>query len=56
VGVEAPLFGETIQTADNIDNNVYPRLLAVAERSWSEAPWEKLSGENPPGLQEDFDL
>ena len=56
VGLEAPLFGETISEDDHVDNNAWPRLLAVAERAWNEAPWEKLNGSNPTGLAEDFQL
>lgn len=55
VGVEAPLFGETILNQDHMDNNAWPRLLAVAERGWNEGDWEQYNGTNPAGLQEDFD-
>ncbi|XP_067928244.1 beta-hexosaminidase-like [Watersipora subatra] len=55
VGIEAPLFGETIQSQEHIDNNAWPRLMAVAERAWCEADWEELDGANPKGLQTDFD-
>ena len=54
VGVEGALFGETISTDDHIDNNAWPRLLAIAERAWNEAPWEGLDGPKPEGMEEDF--
>ena len=59
VGVEGALFGESIQSRDLLDNNVWPRLLAIAERGWNEGEWEKYNGSNPLGnklLQRDFDL
>ena len=57
VGVEAPMFGETIRNNDHIDNNAWPRLLAIAERGWVEADWEKYNGSNALGLlQRDFDF
>jgi hexosaminidase len=35
IGVEAPLFGETIVNLANIEYLTYPRLPAVAEIAWS---------------------
>jgi hexosaminidase len=35
LGVEAPLWTETVSTADEIDYLVFPRLPAVAELAWS---------------------
>ena len=29
-----------VRTADQFDCMIYPRLLALAERAWHEAPWE----------------
>jgi hexosaminidase len=37
LGVEAPLWSETIVTLDNIEFMAFPRLPAVAELGWS--PW-----------------
>jgi len=36
LGVECPLWTETIETADDIDYMVYPRLLGYAEIGWTE--------------------
>lgn len=35
IGVEAPTWGETVVTMDNVDYMVFPRLLASAEIGWS---------------------
>ncbi|MCX8068614.1 MAG: beta-N-acetylhexosaminidase [Anaerolineae bacterium] len=35
LGVEAPLWTETIQTQDDMDWMVFPRLIGVAEIGWS---------------------
>ena len=37
VGVEAPLWSETIDTRAGLDHLVFPRLLGVAEIGWSPA-------------------
>lgn len=36
LGVEAPLWTETIRTMDDIEYMVYPRLVGVAEIGWSQ--------------------
>ncbi|MCK6066641.1 MULTISPECIES: beta-N-acetylhexosaminidase [Microbacterium] len=38
LGVEAPLWTETVRTPADIDALVFPRLAAVAEIGWSPAP------------------
>ncbi|MFE6734932.1 family 20 glycosylhydrolase [Microbacterium sp. NPDC057650] len=40
LGVEAPLWTETVQTEGEIDAMFFPRLLAVAERGWAVEPAE----------------
>jgi hexosaminidase len=37
LGVEAPLWTETIVTSDNVEYMAFPRLPAIAELGWS--PW-----------------
>ena len=44
VGVEAPLWGETIDSRADIDYLLFPRITAVAELGWS--PAEKRSWED----------
>ena len=44
------LFCETIRTSENMDNMIFPRLLALAERAWHTAEFE-----NGPGNEEVFD-
>jgi len=38
LGVEAPLWTETVETIDEVEEMVFPRLAAVAEVGWSLAP------------------
>ncbi|MHA4836176.1 family 20 glycosylhydrolase [Sphingopyxis sp. MSC1_008] len=38
-GVQAQLWSETIRTDAQVDYMLFPRLLALAERGWSPAPW-----------------
>ncbi|WP_198169805.1 family 20 glycosylhydrolase [Agromyces laixinhei] len=38
LGVEAPLWTETVLTIDDVEFMVFPRLAAVAEIGWSAAP------------------
>lgn len=54
VGGQAVLFSEIVRTKEDLDNAIWPRLLAVAERLWHEAEWESLPGETPEGQQEDY--
>ncbi|WP_170208858.1 beta-N-acetylhexosaminidase [Micromonospora pisi] len=45
LGVEAPLWTETIRTVPEIEYMTFPRLVAVAELGWSTAPardWESF--------------
>ncbi len=35
LGVEAPLWTETIRTPEDIDRMAFPRLAAAAEAAWS---------------------
>ncbi|WP_167131200.1 beta-N-acetylhexosaminidase [Paramicrobacterium chengjingii] len=37
LGIEAPLWTETIETATDIDTLVFPRVLAVADLAWTDA-------------------
>lgn len=38
-GVQAQLWSETIRTDAGMEYQLFPRLLALAERGWSAAPW-----------------
>ncbi|KAK3094852.1 hypothetical protein FSP39_007074 [Pinctada imbricata] len=40
VGIQGQLFSETILTEEYFDYMIFPRILALAERSWHKAPWE----------------
>ncbi|XP_059138730.1 LOW QUALITY PROTEIN: beta-hexosaminidase-like [Physella acuta] len=39
-GVQGCLFGELLRTQTITDYMLMPRMLALAERAWHEAPWE----------------
>jgi hexosaminidase len=46
LGVEAPLWSETLRTLDDIEFMAFPRLPAIAELGWSPAPthdWTSFS-------------
>src|SRR3546814_13915283 len=38
-GVQAQLWSETLRTDAGVEYMLFPRLLALAERGWSAAPW-----------------
>ena len=38
-GVQGQLWSETTRTDAQVDYMLFPRLLALAERAWSPAPW-----------------
>jgi hexosaminidase len=40
IGMEAAQWGETMRTTDEFEYQVFPRLLAMAERAWHRAGWE----------------
>jgi hexosaminidase len=46
LGVEAPLWTETIATIDEVEDMVFPRLAAVAEIGWSRAPADTAAVES----------
>ena len=39
-GMQGHLWTETIRNTDQLEEMLYPRLLALAERSWHRASWE----------------
>jgi hexosaminidase len=38
LGIEAPMWAETIRTLDDIDQMAFPRIAAAAEVAWSPRP------------------
>ncbi|XP_055883043.1 beta-hexosaminidase-like isoform X2 [Biomphalaria glabrata] len=42
-GIQGTLFGELVRTSDLLDYMLLPRVIALAERAWREAPWHKIS-------------
>ncbi|GAA4358101.1 beta-N-acetylhexosaminidase [Microbacterium rhizosphaerae] len=51
LGVEAPLWSETLRTADDIDEMAFPRLASAAEIAWSPAPAAHSSAESAPDAE-----
>ena len=42
VGLEAPLWTETISTQEQMDYMIYPRLLGYAEIGWTDKEYRSL--------------
>lgn len=42
LGVQAALWSETVRTPKQMNEMLFPRLLAFAERAWHKAPWEEI--------------
>lgn len=40
LGIQGQVWSETIRTAEQLEQMVYPRLLPIAERAWHQASWE----------------
>jgi hexosaminidase len=40
IGMQGQLWSETVRTAKQLEQMIYPRLLPLAERAWHEASWE----------------
>ncbi|MBK0003861.1 beta-N-acetylhexosaminidase [Erwinia sp. S38] len=40
-GLSAQLWSETVRTDGQVESMIFPRVLAVAERSWHRAAWEQ---------------
>ena len=38
--MQGHLWSETVRTLDQVDYQLFPRVLALAERAWHTAPWE----------------
>ncbi len=41
LGMQGQLWSETVRTPEQFDYMVFPRLLALAERAWHRADWER---------------
>jgi len=48
LGIQGQVWTETIRTAQQLEEMVYPRLLPLAERAWHKASWE---GQQPDAAQ-----
>lgn len=40
LGIQGQVWSETIRTAEQLEQMIYPRLLALGERAWHKAGWE----------------
>ncbi|MDN4616082.1 family 20 glycosylhydrolase [Leifsonia sp. F6_8S_P_1B] len=52
LGVEAPLWTETVSTIEEVELMVFPRLAAIAEIGWSPAPADTVDVETARDLDE----
>ncbi len=39
-GLQSDIWSETIRSVDHLHSMLFPRMLAMAERGWHQAPWE----------------
>ena len=39
------LWSETVRTGAQLQSMIFPRMLALAERAWHKAPWERNAEE-----------
>ena len=46
IGLEGSLWSETVRTRAQLEEMIFPRMLALAERAWHRAPWEPADGAN----------
>ena len=44
IGLEGSLWSETVRTRQQLEEMIFPRLLALAERAWHRARWEPADG------------
>jgi hexosaminidase len=40
VGIQGQLWSETVRTSEQLEQMIYPRVIALAERAWHKAGWE----------------
>ncbi len=40
VGIQGQVWTEAIRTAEQLEQMIYPRVIALAERAWHKASWE----------------
>jgi hexosaminidase len=40
VGIQGQVWSETIRTPEQLEQMIYPRMFALAERAWHKAAWE----------------
>jgi hexosaminidase len=51
VGIQGEVWSETIRTADQLEQMIYPRVMALAERAWHKAEWESDTPNTTQRLQ-----
>jgi hexosaminidase len=45
IGMQGQLWSETVRTAEQLEQMIYPRLLPLAERAWHQASWEAATAD-----------
>ncbi|WP_397471657.1 family 20 glycosylhydrolase [Rheinheimera sp.] len=51
LGIQGQVWSETIRTEQQLEQMIYPRMLALAERAWHKAAWED-TGDNAGKLRD----
>ncbi|WP_040516073.1 family 20 glycosylhydrolase [Gilvimarinus chinensis] len=46
LGMQGQLWTETLRTQESVENMIFPRLMALAERAWHKAEWEDKEGKS----------
>lgn len=47
LGMQGNVWSETIRNEQQLEQNIYPRLLMMAERAWHKAEWEGVTVNKP---------
>ena len=42
LGMQGHIWTETVRTAEQLQEMVFPRLVALAERAWHRSEWEDI--------------
>ncbi|GGY83667.1 beta-N-acetylhexosaminidase [Cellvibrio zantedeschiae] len=51
-GIQGQLWSETVRTPEQLEQMIYPRVIALAERAWHKADWEADKPNTQARLQE----
>ncbi|XP_062581614.1 beta-hexosaminidase-like, partial [Saccostrea cucullata] len=46
IGMQGHIWTETVRTADQLQEMVFPRLIALAEKAWHKSSWENIENKD----------